>query len=82
MPKFGKIVAPPSTFESCKNVQEYYQKRNMNLSYLNEDHSYNKEFEFITFIHKALQLLFGVGQVLHIGHSKCFRYQPSRNVDI
>ena len=27
MPKFGKIVAPPSTVESCEIVKEYYQKR-------------------------------------------------------
>ena len=84
MPKFGKIVAPPSTVESCENVKGYYQKRNMNHSYLSFGYPYNKEFEFIVFIHKALQLLFGVGQVLLFGHSKCFRYlfQPSRNVDI
>ena len=57
----------------------------MNHSYQNnEDYPYNKMFRFIVFIHKALQLLFGVGQVLQFGHSKCFRYlfQPSRNVEI
>ena len=26
MPKFGKIVAPPSTVESCENVKGHYQK--------------------------------------------------------
>ena len=83
MPKFGKIVAPPSTVESCEIVKEYYQKKYESFIFI-FDHPYNKMFRFIVFIHKALQLLFGVGQVLQFGHSKCFRYlfQPSRNVDI